>query len=82
MMSVHVALEAWQAGEITSARAVELTSAEDVMELHAFAPRCGVDIRQGFLPREEHVAAATLLIARLIRTEAESSGRIAPLAVM
>jgi hypothetical protein len=66
MMSVHDALEAWQVGEITAARAMALTGASDAMDLYAFAAQSGVDIRPGLLPREEESAsAATQLIARL-----------------
>lgn len=35
-MSVHDALEAWQSGEITAARAIALTGAEDLLDLYAF----------------------------------------------
>lgn len=65
MMSVHEALLGWQAGEITSGRAMALTGAADVMELYAFAEQCGVEMRTGLLPREEEqAAAATALIQR------------------
>ena len=67
MMSVHVALEAWQAGTITSGHAMRLTGATDVMELHAFAHQSGVDIRTHLLPREEEQAAsATAIIGVLL----------------
>lgn len=70
MMPLHEALAAWQAGEITASRAMQLTGAEDVMELHAFAHQSGVAIRTYLLPREEEQAArATDLVARLLREE-------------
>ena len=70
MMSVHDALEAWDAGEITAARAMQLTGALDVMELRAFAHQCGIESRTGLLPREQEQAnEATALIARLLRVE-------------
>lgn len=80
MMSVHDALEAWQAGEITAARAMELTGAEQVMELYAFAQQCDVPIRTGLLAREEAQAArAGAIIGRLPSVgetgEASSPGR-------
>jgi hypothetical protein len=56
MMTVHDALQAWQAGEITVAHAMSLTGAADVMELHAFSAQSGVDIRVRLLPREEEQA--------------------------
>lgn len=71
MVSVHDALEAWQSGEITTARAMALTGAADVMELYAFAYWSDVEIRTHLLPREEEQAArATALIARYQRDEA------------
>jgi len=76
MMSVHDALEAWEAGVITAARAMALTGASDAMELYAFAAQCGVDIRPSLLPREEESAsAATRLIARLFE-EADPSAPV------
>jgi len=52
MMSVHDALEAWQAGEITSRKAMALTDATNVIELYAFASTCGVEIRRELTPAE------------------------------
>ena len=73
MMSVHDALEAWQAGDITGGRAMQLTGARDVMELHAFASQSGVPIRTHLLPRElEQADNATAMIARTLREEKES----------
>ena len=70
MMSVYDALEAWQAGEITANRAMQLTGAADVMNLYAFAHDSGVEIRTRLLPREEEQARrAASLIARLARGE-------------
>jgi hypothetical protein len=56
MMSVHDALEAWQAGEITSKRA--LTDATNVIELYAFASSCGVEIRRELTAGEAAAAEA------------------------
>jgi len=56
MMSVHDALEAWQAGEITSRKAMALTDAENLLELYAFASTCGVEIRRGLTPAEAAAA--------------------------
>lgn len=78
MMTVHDALEAWQAGEITSHTAMRLTGAVDVLELHAFADQCGVEVRTGLLPREEHQAArATKLIRQLLATQASVAKDVA-----
>lgn len=52
MMSVHDALEAWQSGDITVNRAMQLTGAADVMDLYAFAHDSGVHIRTDLLVRE------------------------------
>jgi hypothetical protein len=45
MMSVHDALEAWQSGDITSRRAMDLTGASNVVELYGLAQACDVEIR-------------------------------------
>jgi hypothetical protein len=75
MMSVHDALEGWQTGEITAARAMQLTGATDVMELYAFAHECDVEIRTALLPREEEQAAhAVAFIDRLIRQDEARDG--------
>jgi hypothetical protein len=58
MMSVHDALEAWQAGEITSKRAMALTDATSVLELYAFASTCGVVIRRELTTAEAAAAEA------------------------
>lgn len=73
MLSVHDALEAWQAGEITARRAMRLTGATDVMELYAFAHECDVAVRATLLAREENQAdRATALVKRTMqRTDAE-----------
>jgi len=76
MMSVHDALEAWQAGEITSGRARQMTGAADVMELRAFAEQSGLPVRVQLLPREEEQAAcATALIERLMENEVREATR-------
>jgi hypothetical protein len=78
MVSVHDALEAWQAGEMTAAHAMRLTGATNVLELLAFAHQSGVDIRPGLLPREEEQARrATDLIARLLQQAGGTRSRTA-----
>jgi hypothetical protein len=52
MMSVHDALEAWQAGELTSKQAMDLTGAGNVVELYGMAQDCDVDIRVELSPAE------------------------------
>ncbi|MFL5251399.1 MAG: hypothetical protein ACJ8AI_00605 [Rhodopila sp.] len=75
MMSVHDALEAWQAGEITAAHAMPMTGVSNVLELLAFAHQSDVEIRPGFLPRDEEQARrVTDLITRLL-VEADVSHR-------
>ena len=70
MMSVHDALAAWQSGDITANRAMQLTGAADVMDLYAFAHSSGVEIRTDLLPREEEQAdRAANLISRLMGDE-------------
>jgi hypothetical protein len=75
MMSSHDALEAWQAGEITTARAMQLTGATDVIELCAFAHQSDVDIRLELLPQEaEQVKQAATLIIGLLLDRAAATG--------
>lgn len=70
MMSVHDALAAWQSGDITATRAMQLTGAADVMDLYGFAHTSGVEIRKDLLPREKEQAdRATSLISRVMRDE-------------
>ena len=57
MMSVHDALEAWQQGQISSRRAMALTGATDVLELHGLAQECDVEIRRELNENEERVVA-------------------------
>lgn len=57
MMSVHDALRAWQAGDISASRAMALTGAENVLELYAFAASSGVEI-EGPNPHELATAKA------------------------
>jgi hypothetical protein len=74
MLSVHDVLTGWQAGEITTARAMRMTGADDVMELYALASQSGVELRVGLLPREEEQARrATDLIRRLPRKKGRMS---------
>ena len=76
MMSVHDALEAWQAGDIMASRAMRLTGAADIMELYAFAHDCDVAIRTVLLPREEDQAdRATALIKQAMQRAAAQTGR-------
>jgi hypothetical protein len=74
MMSVHDALEGWQAGEITAARAMRLTGAGDVLELYAFAHQSGVPVRPGLQPREaEQARQATDMIRQLLAAVDQSA---------
>ena len=54
-MSTYEALEAWQAGEITASRAMVLTGANDLLDLHALAAECEVELRVELLPSEKVV---------------------------
>ncbi len=75
MMSVHDAIEAWQSGDLTTARAMQLTGATDVMDLYAFAHECDVEVRTDLLPREEEQAALAIeFIDRLRREEDGAAG--------
>jgi hypothetical protein len=56
MMSVHDALEAWQSGEITSRRAMDLTGASNIIELYGLAQSCDVDIRLEMTEDEKRTA--------------------------
>ena len=77
MMSLNDALEAWQAGEISVSRAMRLTGARDVMELHAFSEQSGVNIRTRLLPREEEQAKrATDLVDRTQQVQTDPHGSI------
>jgi hypothetical protein len=69
MMSVHDALEAWQAGDLSSKRAMALTSAENVLELYAFASTCGVEIRTQMTSAEQAAAAAATACIRATSVE-------------
>jgi hypothetical protein len=64
-MSVHDALEAWQAGEITARRAIALTGAEGLLDLYALAAECGVEIRTA--PTSAERAAADAAVAAIRR---------------
>jgi hypothetical protein len=75
MLSVHDALEAWQAGDLSSKRALALTGAENVMELYAFASTSGVEIRTKMTPAELAAAdAATAIIRATMMKPAPSEG--------
>jgi hypothetical protein len=75
MLSVHDALEAWQAGDLSSNRTMALTGAANVMELYAFASTCGVEIRTRMTPAELAAAdAATVSIRATMGEPAPSKG--------
>jgi hypothetical protein len=79
MMTVHDALEAWQAGEITSRRAMILTDTSNVLELYALAEACDVEIKFELSENEKHaVQAVGAAIERAFaREDAEpTEGRI------
>lgn len=72
MMSVHDALEAWQAGEITTSRAMALSGASDVLELYAFASACDVGIRLDPTPEEAAmVTKVSEAISRAMNTTSD-----------
>jgi hypothetical protein len=71
MMSVHGPLQAWQAGDLSSKRAMSLTGAENVMELYAFATTCGVAIRTQMTPSELAAAEAATASIRATMSEPE-----------
>lgn len=56
-MSTFDALEAWQAGEITSSRAMLLTNTCDLLDLYALAAECDVEMRTGLFPTEQAAVA-------------------------
>ena len=62
MMSVHDALEEWQAGGITYRRAMDLTGTSSLLDLYALAEACDVEIGLDLRPNEartvEQVVAA------------------------
>jgi hypothetical protein len=69
-MSTYEALEAWQAGEITASRAMVLTGACDLLDLHALAAECEVELRVDLLPSEKVVVEnAITAIDRQIANE-------------
>lgn len=74
MLSVHDALEAWQAGDLSSKRAMTLSGAENVMELYAFASTCGVEIRTKMTPTELAAADAATASIRATMLEPAPSG--------
>ncbi len=71
-MSVHDALEAWQAGEVTAARAMALTGAAGLLDLYALAEECGVEIRTALTPEER--AAADVATAAIRRADSGVEG--------
>lgn len=75
MMSVHDALEAWQAGDITAARAMDLTGATDVVELYGLAQACDVEISLELSDAEAAaVEAASGAIQRAFANEDQAPG--------
>lgn len=75
MMSVHDALEAWQSGDITAARAMDLTGATDVVELYGLAQACDVEILLELSDEEAAaVEAATGAIHRAFASEYQAPG--------
>lgn len=70
MMTVHDALEAWQAGEITSRRAMVLTDTTSLVELYALAEACDVEIKVELSENEKHaVMTVTEAIERAFARE-------------
>lgn len=64
IMTEREALEAWQAGEITAARAMTATGATDVLELYAACEVHGVQTRFALLPAEEETVRALVEAVR------------------
>jgi len=73
-MSVHDALEAWQAGEITARRAIALTGAEGLLDLYALAAECGVAIRTVPTSAERAAADAAVAAIRRVASLPEDAG--------
>jgi hypothetical protein len=70
MMSVHDALEAWQSGEITSRRAMDLTGVSNLVELYGLAQACDVEIKLELSDDEKRtVEAAGAAIERAFARE-------------
>ena len=59
VLSVHDALEAWQAGEIPEAEALRLTGAASKRELYVFCRWSDIDIRDE-VPADEMQAVEVL----------------------
>ncbi len=72
MMSIHDALQAWQDGEITASRTMQLTGALDVLELYGLADACGVRIR--LEPREDEAFVAEKVTRAIRRALAPEGG--------
>ncbi len=68
-MSVYDALAAWQAGDITAARAIALTGAEGLLDLYALASECDVDIRTQPTEAERAVADAAAAAVRRVMAD-------------
>ena len=70
MMTVHDALQAWQAGEITSRRAMVLTDTANLVELYALAEACDVEIRFALSdPERQAVKVVAAAIDRIFLRE-------------
>jgi hypothetical protein len=69
------ALELWQAGHLTSRRAIDILDVQDVMDLWAAAGALGVKIRPGLLVREARAAErATAMVRRLMNKQGPEEG--------
>jgi hypothetical protein len=70
-MTVHDALEAWRDGRIPEARAIELTGAADVVDLHVFARSCDVEIGPdtGLPPEDMHEIARRVALVHAERDD-------------
>ena len=72
MMSIHDALQAWQDGEMTASRAMQLSGALDVLELYGLADACGVRIR--LEPREDEASVAESVTRAIRRVTVPDDG--------
>jgi len=79
MKSVHDALEAWQSGEITSKRAMDLTGATNLVELYELTQDCDVEIRMELSDDERAAveAASGAIEHAFARQDAASRSKIA-----
>ena len=76
MMSVHDAVEEWQAGGITYRRAMDLTGTSSLLDLYALAEACEVDIV--FDLRPEEARTVEVVVAAIERAFAREIAEARP----